>query len=102
MSKDYSTLIKTLCEMPHGQAQLELRKRGLWDEKGATRSCTSLKTYRVRVEGTIAVSAVVTVRAASDDEAEEKAMDMVSNDGFDWGSYAEADDLSATIEKCEE
>jgi hypothetical protein len=90
MSDDHSDLLKQLVDAPYGHAEAILKKRGLWDEKRAVSDGTK-KTYRVRVDGTMSVSATVRVEATSPEEAEELAEELASYPSFEWKDYGETE-----------
>ena len=90
MADQQKVNVHELAALPYGAAKDALRKAGLWDEYGGEDENEEppgpVRSFKVRVHGTIAVSATVTVEARSEDEAEDlaakKAEDGLSSDWF--------------------
>lgn len=98
---DQKELLQKLVEAPYGKAEEILKSEGLWDEKRKPSDGT-LRTFRVRVDGEIPVSAMVKVQATSIEEAEDLATDLANARGFDWQDYGEPQCIGAFVEDSRE
>lgn len=99
MTDDHKDLLKKLVEAPYGKAQEILKAKGLWDEKKDAGDPDQMKTYIVRVQGHMAVSARVRVEAKNDEEACEKACEIAENPTFAWSDYGGTEAWDAEIKE---
>jgi hypothetical protein len=98
MKDDHRVLVKELVAAPYGQAEVILRQRGLWNEKRRANDGTA-RAYRVKVTGTMEVSAVVKVQARNSEEAEDLAVDAAHSTAFVWRDYGDVDCIDAEVEE---
>ena len=57
-----------------------------------------IRTYKVRVDGNMDVSALVTVEATSEEEACDKAIEIAGDVSFAWSIYGDTDVWNAEVD----
>jgi hypothetical protein len=102
MTDDHKALLKELVDAPFGQAETILKSKGMWDERRKPKKESTLCKYRVKVTGEMQVSAIVTVEAYSQEEAEDFALDDASKPGFQWRDFDDVDIIGTEIESAVE
>lgn len=80
---DQKKLMEELVNAPYGEAEMILKKRGLWNDKLSTEDGVK-RTYRVRVIGEIRVESIIKVEATSEEEASDMAEDKARDYDFHW------------------